>query len=80
MSVVFLKEYEENGFKVTEYTRDGETVSHTIREAIITEPIEPPVPVEPKPTLEELQTQLLLNTEYLVTTSELSKLTNKNGE
>ncbi|QOV10944.1 hypothetical protein [Viridibacillus arvi] len=71
MSVELLREYEEDGAKVTEYTRDGETVSHTVREPIVTVP---PAPVEPQPTLVELQTQTLLNTEYLVTMSELSNL------
>ncbi|MGE7922384.1 hypothetical protein ACQKND_04255 [Viridibacillus arvi] len=71
MTVKLLREYEENGEKVTEYTRDGETVSHTVRKPIVTEP---PAPIEPQPTLEELQTKTLLNTEYLITMSELSNL------
>lgn len=45
-----LREYEEEGLAVTEYTKDGISVSHTVRQAITTE-LEP-IP-EPQPTIEE---------------------------
>ena len=32
---MILREYEENGFKITEYTRDGETVSARVEEKIL---------------------------------------------
>ncbi len=71
---MILREYEENGFKITEYTRDGETVSARVEEKILSEdemlPVEP-VEIKPQPTLEEMQAQTLLNTEYLVSRSEL---------
>ncbi|MET4562754.1 hypothetical protein ABIA69_003945 [Lysinibacillus parviboronicapiens] len=69
-----LREYEENGFKITEYTSDGETVSGRIEEKILTDDdIFPSEPVEykPQPTLEEMQAETLLNTKYLVSRSEL---------
>ncbi|MFJ3386829.1 hypothetical protein [Lysinibacillus sp. NPDC086135] len=67
--MTILREYEENGYKITEYTNDGETVSARIKEQILTDedvfPLEP-VEVQPKPTLEEMQAQTLLNTEVLI--------------
>ncbi|TQR27207.1 hypothetical protein C7Y47_23615 [Lysinibacillus sphaericus] len=67
--MTILREYEENGYKITEYTNDGETVSARIKEQILTNddifPSEP-VEVQPKPTLEEMQAQTLLNTEVLI--------------
>lgn len=71
-----LRQYEENGYQVTEYTRDGVTVSTTIKQPIpvdLPEP-EPIEPTEPQPTPEDMQTQTLLNTEYLVIMSELTNL------
>lgn len=66
---MILREYEENGFKITEYTRDGETVSARVEEKILSEdemlPVEP-VEIKPQPTLEEMQAQTLLNTEVLI--------------
>lgn len=65
-----LREYEENGYKITEYTNDGETVSARIKEQILTndDDIFPSELVEPKPrpTLEEMQAKTLLNTEVLL--------------
>ncbi|MFJ7914489.1 MULTISPECIES: hypothetical protein [unclassified Lysinibacillus] len=67
--MTILREYEENGFKITEYTSDGETVSARVEEKILKDddifPSEP-VEVQPKPTLEEMQAQTLLNTEVLI--------------
>ncbi|MGE8004053.1 hypothetical protein [Lysinibacillus sp. NPDC093216] len=56
--MTILREYEENGFKITEYTNDGETVSARVEEKILTDDdISPsePVEIQPKPTLEEMQ-------------------------
>lgn len=52
-----LREYVQDGYTITEYTRDGETISHTVKTAIPPE-IEP---VEEQPTLEE---QILFETKY----------------
>jgi ribosomal protein S16 len=46
-----LNQYELDGYKVVEYTKDGVTVSHTVKTLIQTEPIEP---VEPRSSIEEL--------------------------
>lgn len=35
MMVEILKEYIEDGVKITEYTKDGESVSHIVRESIL---------------------------------------------
>lgn len=72
--MTILREYKENGFKITEYTSDGETVSARVEEKILTDDdISPSEPVEskPQPTLEEMQAETLLNTKYLVSRSEL---------
>lgn len=66
-----FSQYTENDMQITEYTKDGTTISHTVRVAIQTESVEP---VEPQPSSEEIQTQTLLNTEYLVIMSELTNL------
>lgn len=63
-----LREYEENGYKVVEYTQDGKTVSSEVRILI---PIYIPEPTEPKPSMEELQAQTLVNTEYLIAMNEM---------
>ena len=72
--MAILREYEENGFKITEYTSDGETVSARVEEKILTDddifPSEP-VEVQPKPTLEEMQAQTLLNTEVLLSRKDI---------
>ncbi len=44
-----LNKYEEDGLKITEYTKDDVTVSHIIKTPIQTEPIKP----ESAPTLAE---------------------------
>lgn len=59
-----LRQYEEDGLLVTEYTKDGTTVSHTVRVPIQTESIEPVEPTEPQPTLEEVAEATLLETQY----------------
>ncbi|TQR26967.1 hypothetical protein C7Y47_23905 [Lysinibacillus sphaericus] len=64
---VVLKEYIEGEYKITEYTVDGETVSHKVSERLLDDlPEQEPVEVQPKPTLEEMQAQTLLNTEVLI--------------
>lgn len=45
-----LNQYKQDGYQITEYTKDGTTVSHTVKVPIQTEPIEP---VEPPTTIEE---------------------------
>jgi len=45
-----LNQYEQDGYQITEYTKDGTTVSHTVKVPIQTEPVEP---VEPRPTTDE---------------------------
>lgn len=57
MPVVF-REYIEDGYQVTEYTRDGETVSHKVTVPVQSEPIES---IVPEPTIEE---QILAETNY----------------
>lgn len=62
-----LRQYEENGYLVIEYSRDGKTVATTVKQPKLGDSD----PIEPQPTLEEMQAQTLLNTEYLVSRSEL---------
>lgn len=69
--ISILRTYIEGDNKVTEYTKDGANVSHIVKEAIQTEPIEP---VETQPTLEEITMQTQLNTEYLVCLAELNNI------
>ena len=80
-----LRQYEEDGYQITEYTRDDETVSAVIKELIPTEPIEPePIqPIEPVPveTIEEKLERIdataaynQLQTEYLVILTEFSAM------
>lgn len=62
-----LKEYIDGEYKITEYTIDGETVSHKVSERILEgSPEKEPIEAQPKPTLEEMQAQTLLNTEVLI--------------
>lgn len=65
-----LRVYTEDGYTITEYTRDRETVATVTRTCISEELPEPP-PIESQPTLEEMQAETLLNTKYLVSRSEL---------
>lgn len=51
-----LNQYAQDGYKVTQYTKDGTTVSHAIR-TLITKPVEIE-PIEPQPTLEQRVEQL----------------------
>lgn len=48
--IKLLSEKVENGFLIREYSRDGVSVSHTIKTQEPTEPIEP---TEQAPTLED---------------------------
>lgn len=62
-----LNEYIEGEYKITEYTVDGETVSHKVSEMILDDlPEKEPIEVQPQPTLEEMQAKTLLNTEVLL--------------
>ena len=54
-----LRTYEENGVRIKEYTRDGETVSHVVRTTIIDESTIEETP--PAPTIEE---KILYETQY----------------
>ncbi len=61
--VVLLGKYEEDGFLIEEYTRDGQTVSHTVRTLIMddsmVEEVVPESSIEEK-TLYETQYQTML--------------------
>ena len=69
MSIKILNKYEEDGYLVSEFTRDGETISHVIRECLEV------APAEPQPTLEEkiarmeqqIEEQSLVQLEVLAT-------------
>lgn len=70
---MILREYEENGFKITEFTSDGTSVSSQVEEKIWTEE-EINRPVKVSSSDDEIQAQTLVNTEYLVIMSELANL------
>lgn len=62
-----LNERVEDDYLITEYTRDGKSVSYVIKIAVQPEssgPVEPIEPVEVKPTLEEVADATLLETQY----------------
>ena len=63
MSVILREYIDEEGLQVTEYTRDGETVSSIIRQYVTTEVIEPK-PIESQLTSEEVIKATLLETQY----------------
>jgi hypothetical protein len=49
-----LREYIEDNYRVIEYTKDGQTVSHVVKTPVQTEiPLEETLPVPPQETLEE---------------------------
>lgn len=62
-----LKQYIYDAYQVTEYTKDGETVSHVVKTPIPQE-IEP---IEPVPTIEE---QILFETQYQTAVLEILTL------
>lgn len=62
--MIILREYVSDGFNIIEYTKDGETVSHTVKTPIPQE-IEP---IEPQPTIHE---QILYETQYQTTILEM---------
>lgn len=66
-SPYILNKYTENNEIVTEYTIDGETISHIVRVPIPQE-IEP---IEPVPTIEE---QILFETQYQTAVLEILTL------
>ncbi|OLS35617.1 hypothetical protein BTR22_14255 [Alkalihalophilus pseudofirmus] len=69
MKISMLKQYEQDGLIITNYTKDGEAISHVVKTPVVkTEQI------ELQPTSEDVQMQTLLNTEYLVVMSELNNI------
>lgn len=74
MSQILRQYIDENGLQITEFTRDGVTVSATIKQTIPVD-LPEPIPIEPQPTLEEklarmeqqLQEQALIQLEVLAT-------------
>lgn len=71
---MILRQYEENGYLVTEYTRDGKSISSVEKvlkyHGNVTEPEQPTSEI----SVEEMQARILLNTEYLVSRAELGLL------
>lgn len=65
---MILREYEENGYKITEYTNDGESVSARVEELIITGPVPE---TEPQPTIEE---KILAENQYQTMLLELTNI------
>ena len=65
--LTILRKYTEDNFIVTEYTKDGETVSHIVKTPIPTE-IEPTVP---QASIEE---QILAETQYQTALLEMNTL------
>ena len=63
-----LNKYEQDNYQITEYTKDGTTVSHTVKMPIQTEPMEP---VEPQPSIEE---QILVETQYQTVLLEMNSM------
>lgn len=61
-----LNEYVEGKVKVTKYTKDGVTVSHTVKTPILQELEE-----EPQPTIEE---EILFETKYQTMLLEMTTL------
>lgn len=65
-----LREYDEDGYHIIEYTSDGKTAS-AITKSLIVDAVPDPLPVEQTPTAEEMQAQTLINTEYLIAMNEM---------
>lgn len=65
--IKILRKYEENGLLVTEYTKDGVTVTNVTKIAIPTEPIEPDL----QATIEE---QILAENQYQTALLEMQML------
>ncbi|HBJ00042.1 hypothetical protein [Lysinibacillus sp. UBA5990] len=65
-----LREYDDDGYHVIEYTSDGKKAS-AITKTLIVDDVPEPLPIEPAPTVEEMQAQTLINTEYLITMNEM---------
>lgn len=68
--VQILRSYEENGWVITEFTKDGETISHTISHPISqrSDPMESPIP---QTTIEE---QILAETQYQTALMEMNTM------
>lgn len=67
MMLEILRVYTENNLKITEYTKDGKTVSHVVEEPIQTEQ----QPIESKLTTEE---QILSENLYQTALLEMQSL------
>ncbi len=63
-----LNKYVDNNVQVAEYTKDGTTVSHTVKTPIQTEPSEPQ---EPEPTINE---SILFENQYQTAMLEILSL------
>lgn len=59
-----LRQYEEDGMLVTEYTANGKDVSHVVKSTPMQPTEEPVEPTEPQQTLEEVVEATLLETQY----------------
>lgn len=57
-----LRVYEKDGYEITEYTKDGKTVSHTVSVPISKDVLEPPKhqPTNEEKMLAEMQYQTML--------------------
>lgn len=63
-----LREYEDNGLLIVEYTKDGSTVHATVETSLelINATPSSEMPQVTQSTPEEIQSQILMNTELLV--------------
>lgn len=68
MSLRILNQHEQDGYQITEYTKDGITISHTAEVLIQTEPVEP---IEPQPSIDE---RILAENQYQTMLLELTTL------
>ena len=57
--LTLLTSYEEDGYLIEKYTRDGETVSHVVRTPIIDEST-----IEEAPTTPTIEEKILYETQY----------------
>lgn len=66
MSLKILSQYEEDGIQIVEYTKDGVSVSHTVKT-----PIPQEIAEEPQTTIEE---QILAENQYQTALLEMQML------
>lgn len=77
-----LRQYEEDGYLIVEYTKDGVTISHVVETLIPSDDPQPePVPIEPAETIEDKLARIdattaynQLQTEYLVILAEFNAM------